>query len=227
MNLITAGFALIPRALDSFRVDALLQTLAPLQTPGAAGTRNLLDAPGVCAWVRSPEIRALVEPILGPHAFAVRAILFDKTPDSNWKVPWHQDLCIAVRERIGVARFGPWSSKAGVPHVGPPTEVLEKMVTLRLHLDNCDQANGALRVLAGTHTLGKLSANQIAVARQSATETICQLPRGGALLLRPLLLHASSAAQTPAHRRVLHLEWAAQELPGALQWHARVGPANG
>lgn len=221
MNLESDGFAPIPDALDGATVDALLEVLAPLQTPGAAGTRNLLEHPSVGAWINSPQIRALVEPVLGENCFAVRAILFDKTPDANWKAPWHQDLSIAVRAQIEVEGFGPWSSKAGVPHVQPPREILEKMVTLRLHLDACDQTNGALRVLAGTHLSGKLSARQIVSQRERVAETICELPRGGALLMRPLLLHASSAALSPAHRRVLHVEWAAQPLPGGLTWHAR------
>lgn len=223
MNFTDDGFALIPDALDNSQVDALTEILAPLQTPGAAGTRNLLEHPAVCDWVGSPQIRALVEPTLGSNAFVARAILFDKTPQSNWKVPWHQDLSIAVQRQIEVAGFGPWSNKAGVPHVQPPTEVLEQMVTLRLHLDACGEENGALRVLAGTHLSGKLSASQIAAERKCVAETVCVLPRGGALLLRPLILHASSPAVSPAHRRVLHLEWAAQDLPGALQWRSRVG----
>ena len=224
MNFADAGFALIPNALTSADVDALTEILAPLQTPGAAGTRNLLEDSSVCSWVTSPQIRALVEPILGPDCFAVRAILFDKTPDSNWKVPYHQDRSIAVREKIEADGFGPWSIKAGVWHAGPPAEILENMVTLRLHLDSCDPTNGALRVLAGTHQLGKLSTSQIAHWRHKIPETVCALPRGGALLMRPLLLHASSPAQTPAHRRVLHLEWAAQNLPEPLNWHRALGP---
>ena len=111
------GFALISTALPGAQVEALLQTLAPLQTPGAPGTRNLLDNADVREWVRSPQIRALVEPIVGPRAFCARAILFDKTPDANWKVPFHQDLSIAVREPREVEGFGPWSRKAGVWHV--------------------------------------------------------------------------------------------------------------
>ena len=216
------GFTLLPNALDGPSVDALTQTLSPLQTPGAAGTRNLLDDAGVCAAVSSPQIRALALPVVGPNCFVTRAILFDKTPAANWKVPWHQDLSIAVRERIEVEGFGPWSVKEGVIHVQPPREILENMVTLRLHLDPCDYSNGALRVLAGTHNLGKLSASQIAAQREVKSETVCELPRGGALLMRPLLLHASSAATAPAHRRVLHLEWAAHDLPDGLQWHRRV-----
>ncbi len=224
MNL---GFAIVSNVLDAAQADALIETLAPLQTEGAAGARNLLDVAAVQALARSAPIRALVEPILGPECFAVRGIYFDKTAGANWKVPYHQDLSIAVRERRDAAGFGPWSVKGGAVHVQPPVEILENMLTLRLHLDDCDATNGALRVMENTHRLGKLSAPQIARQREVGSETACAVPRGGALLMRPLLLHASSPALVPTHRRVIHLEWAARELPEALNWQHQIGkPVN-
>ena len=216
------GFALVAEVLKDATVSALIETLAALQIEGAAGARNLLDVAAVQTLARSAPIRALVEPVLGPRCFAVRGIYFDKTPEANWKVPYHQDLSIAVKQKREVAGFGPWSEKAGVVHVQPPTEILQAMLTTRLHLDACDAGNGVLRVLPRTHRLGKLSAPQIARQRQTGAEIACAVPRGGALLMRPLLLHASSPATRPTHRRVIHLEWAAQPLPGVLQWHAQI-----
>jgi len=163
-----------------------------------------------------------VEEVLGPGAFAVRGILFDKTPDANWKVPWHQDLSIAVKEQIEVSGFGPWSLKAGVVHVQPPTGVLESMLAVRLHLDDCGPANGPLRVLSGTHRFGRLEAGSIERLRGEFNEVTCPVASGGALLMRPLILHASSAAKEPGRRRVVHLEFAAAELPGGLEWETRV-----
>ena len=148
----------------------------------------------------------------------VRGILFDKTPGANWKVGWHQDLSIAVKKRVDVPGFGPWSEKAGVPHVQPPCAVLEQMLTIRLHLDECGEDNGPLRVLPGSHTKGKMAPQEIKAYRQATEPVICACPRGGALLMRPLLLHASSLATSPKHRRVVHLEFAAQPLPGGLEW---------
>ena len=216
------GYALVPNALHSAEVDALLEVTAPLRVEGAAGARNLLDVEAIQTLARSPQIRALVEPILGPDCFAVRGIYFDKTAGANWKVPYHQDLSIAVETKREFAGYGPWSVKAGVVHVQPPTEILENMVTLRLHLDTCNAANGALRVLPASHEAGKLGAPAIARWREEGGEIVCALPRGGALLMRPLLLHASSPAHAPTHRRVIHLEWAAQELPGGLNWRHRI-----
>ena len=182
--------------------------------------RNLLDL------VRSVRILATVEPliglaraIIGPQARPVRGLLFDKNPDARWLVPWHQDLTICLKERRDVAGFGPWSTKAGVVHVQPPLEILENMVTIRVHLDAATAANGALRVLPGTHRLGRLNADQIERCRRDRDQVTCCLPRGGVLLMKPLLLHASSAPELPGHRRVVHIEYASSDLPSGLEWH--------
>jgi hypothetical protein len=84
-------------------------------------------------------------------AFAVPATLFDKTADANWLVPWHQDLTICVKKKVDVPGYGPWTIKAGVPHVQPPVAILDRRLAVRIHLDNCSERNGALRVLPGTH----------------------------------------------------------------------------
>ena len=223
------GFALLPDVVDEGRVRALLAALD--EAEDAAGVRrresvyairNLLEAvPAVAELARDPAIRGLVEPVLGPGAFAVRGILFDKTPDANWKVTWHQDLTIAVRERREVAGFGPWSEKAGVVHVQPPAEVLERMVTVRLHLDPCGPENGPVQLIPGSHSAGRLSAGEVQRWRAEVAPVSACTGAGGVLLMRPLALHASSPATVPAHRRVIHLEFAAGELPGGLEWHGR------
>ena len=191
------------------------------KTPGVRGLLQASQA--VRELARSPEIRALVTPTLGESAFAVRGILFDKTPDANWLVPWHQDLTIAVRERSDVPGFGPWSVKAGIVHVQPPAALLERMLTVRLHLDDCTEASGPLRVLPGSHRHGRLGVSEIAQWREAVTEVNCPVPSGGALLMRPLLLHASSPATLPEHRRVIHLEFAAELLSNGLAWQEAVG----
>lgn len=221
------GFAVISGVLNIAQVESLREIVARIEGQGVSrrqsvfAIRNLLDAPEIKELARSSAVRALIEPVLGPDCFAARGIFFDKTPDANWKVPWHQDLSIAVREKIEAPGFGPWSDKAGAIHVQPPREVLEKMLTIRLHLDPCDAANGALRVISGSHQLGKLEAAQIALETQKTGE-VAAVPSGGAMLIRPLLLHASSPSQSPAHRRVIHLEFAATDLPAGLRWLHRI-----
>lgn len=223
------GFALVPDVVDDDGVRRLLVALA--DADGGEGVRrresvyairNLLEAvPAVATLARSPEVRALVEPVLGPEAFAVRGILFDKTPDANWKVAWHQDLTIAVRERREVEGFGPWSEKAGVVHVQPPAAVLERMVTVRLHLDPCGPENGPVQVIPGSHREGRLAADDVQQQRAARDAVPACVGAGGVLLMRPLLLHASSPSTAPAHRRVIHLDFAADALPGGVEWHGR------
>lgn len=181
--------------------------------------RNLLDvAPELRDLARSPAIRVLVEPSLGPQSFPVRGVLFVKPAGANWKVPWHQDLSIAVRQKRDVPGLGPWSKKAGVLHVQPPVYILESMLAVRIHLDDCGMQNGAMRVIPGSHTRGRLTDAEIRKA--SATQEVCcEVAAGGVLLMRPLLLHASSASRSPFHRRVIHLEFASMQLPGGLAWY--------
>jgi ectoine hydroxylase-related dioxygenase (phytanoyl-CoA dioxygenase family) len=222
------GYVVVADALDTPTVEALLAAITPVAYASAGtrgGVRHLLrDVPAVRALAGSVPVRRVAEAALGPGAFAVRGILFDKTPGANWKVVWHQDLTVAVRERREVAGFGPWSEKDGVPHVQPPATLLERMVAVRVHLDDCTTTNGPVRVIPGSHRAGRLSAADVDRWRAMGPEVVCTVPRGGILAFHSLLLHASSPALEPAHRRVVHLEYVAAEwaeLPGGLAWYER------
>jgi hypothetical protein len=183
------------------------------------GARNLLANPDVLRLARSRDISAVMESLIGEPARAVRGLFFDKTAEANWHVPWHQDVVLAVAERHDIAGWGPWTVKAGVPHVEAPADLLARMVTLRLHLDDCDEDNGPLRVLPGSQDLGRLRNDDIKGLREKMPACVCLAPAGAALAMRPLLVHASSPARSPRHRRVLHLEFApAQLLPPPLKW---------
>jgi hypothetical protein len=227
-EVIRDGFAIVPNVIPrewvAELIDAVQGSEARAGVRGKAGAtyavRRLCEiVPAVRELSKSREIRALIEPYLGTFARVVRSLLFDKNPEANWKVPWHQDLTIAVKERGEVEGFGPWSVKAGVVHVQPPASVLAEMLTVRLHLDDCGPENGPLRVLPGSHTLGVMDADTIADARNRIVEATCAVGAGGVVLMRPLLLHASSQATVAGHRRVVHLEFAAADLPGGLEWH--------
>jgi ectoine hydroxylase-related dioxygenase (phytanoyl-CoA dioxygenase family) len=216
-SLATDGFQIVPSFLDAGDVKGLCSALSGLDI--APGHRQLMErVPEVAALAVSSKVNALVNSVLGEAAAPVRSIFFDKTAGANWLVPWHQDLSIAVRERRDVPGYGPWSVKGGVPHVQPPPPVLEEMVTLRLHLDDCDASNGALLVIPGSHRSGRLDAAAIAAARAERKPVLCSMKAGDALLMRPLLLHASSEAVAPSHRRVIHLEYSASPLPLGLEW---------
>jgi hypothetical protein len=210
------GFALVPDVLDAETRQMMLSCLGPVS---GAGRRGLLALPFVDGLARSKKLLDLVRPHGQSEPFPVRATYFDKSPEMNWLVPWHQDLTLALGRRIEVAGFTQWSTKGGIPHAQPPVELLEKMLTVRLHLDQTDNSNGALRVLPGSHRFGRLSAARIQDLRGQKTEFVCLAKAGDALLMRPLLLHASSRTSSNRHRRVLHLEYAAFELPGGLSWN--------
>ena len=209
------GFALLRGVVNAAECDGLR---AALGEATGAGTRGILKMPEVAEFART-RLADLVRHHLRQTPLAVRGIYFDKRPESNWLVAWHQDLTIAVSERAEVPGFGPWSTKDEVPHVQPPTEALEQMLTARLHLDAADVENGALRVIPGTHALGRLNASAIQQCRQAQPEVLCEAEVGDVLLMRPLLLHASSRSTTERRRRILHVEFAGFELPSPLRWH--------
>jgi phytanoyl-CoA dioxygenase PhyH len=196
-------------------VRNLLKTLGEA---GGPGRRGVLAVPEIARLAHSSRLLEPANACVGGTARPVRAIYFDKTPRSNWAVAWHQDLTLAVRVLADVPEFGPWSLKDGVPHVQPPAELLEQMVTIRLHLDDCDSKNGALHVLPGTHRLGRLSGEQVQRLARQQRALVCNVPVGGALFMRPLLLHSSKRSQAHGHRRVLHIEYAGFELPKPLEW---------
>ena len=220
----TDGFAIVEGVLSP-TLEHLLSSLEHIGDTGSVrkrggifAVRNLLDvSPEVRELAHSQAVRALVAPVLGERFFPVRGILFDRIPDANWRVPWHQDVTIAVQERVAAEGFGPWSMKADVLHVQPPAEVLEHMVSVRLHLDNCGEENGALRVIPGSHLHGRIPEEDIPAMRETP-EVVCAVGIGGALLMRPLLLHASSPSRTPGHRRVVHLDFASVQLPNGMRW---------
>ena len=160
---------------------------------------------------------ALARERIGPLARPVRRVLFDKTA-RNWGVAWRQDRTIVVAERIDAPGFGPWSRKGGEPHVEPPFEVLAGMLTLRAHLDDCDESNAPLAVALGSHRLGRVVARDAAAAAARCEQATCLARAGEVWLYRTPILHASRPARKPSRRRVLQVDFAAKDLPHGLTW---------
>jgi ectoine hydroxylase-related dioxygenase (phytanoyl-CoA dioxygenase family) len=218
------GFAITTSLLSAQEIADLINLIeANLGSdPKRGGVRDIMHrVPELRAVANRTAVRAIVEQILSPEAFVVRTTLFDKTSDANWKVPWHQDVTIAVSHRDEIEGYGPWSVKEGVVHVQPPTSVLQRIVTVRVHLDPCPSTNGALRVMPGSHHLGRIDQNDAPKYIQDEDAICCEADAGEALVMRPLLLHASSAAMEPLHRRVLHFDFATGDLAPSLQWKLR------
>lgn len=217
------GFVILQNQIEAPTVRQLRTDLSDRLSGREAGIRNLLKrVPSVLELAQSTSLRTLVETVVGEPARVVRGVYFDKQRHANWKVAWHQDLTIAVRQRIDGEGFSAWSLKAGIQHVQPPPSMLEQMIAVRIHLDDADETNGCLRVIPGSHRLGRLTADQITHLRTTREIVPCVIRSGDVMLMRPLLLHASSVAQQPAHRRVVHLEYCAAKLPTGLEWYEQV-----
>jgi ectoine hydroxylase-related dioxygenase (phytanoyl-CoA dioxygenase family) len=183
--------------------------------------RNLLgEVPGLWEQLCTSSLREMLLGLFPTGCHLVKAIYFDKPALSNWLVAWHQDMMINVSQRAELPGFGPWTSKGGEIAVLPPAAVLENIVTIRIHLDDCDASNGALKVVPTSHRHGVLLPE--AVAAQTTSANVCAVPVGGAMLMKPLLLHASNRSTSARSRRVIHLEFASAELPEPLQWRERL-----
>ena len=156
--------------------------------------------------------------MLGPECLPVRAILFDKNADQNWSLGWHQDRTIAVRQRIDIDGFRPWSVKTGMVHVEPPFELLAKMVTVRAHLDAVPETNAPLLIAPGSHQRGRVPTAEIPEVVRQCGIIACLAAVADIWLYATPILHASDAAAAPQHRRVLQIDYAVGHLPGGLEW---------
>jgi hypothetical protein len=195
------------------RLGALLDDLALLPS-GQAGVR-IAGLAALGPHLAPEHHRRAGRPLPWPAGQPVRAILFDKTAETNWSLAWHQDRTICLKERIEVEGFGPWSVKAGLHHVAPPFSLLARMVTLRIHLDDTPAANAPLLIAPGSHALGKVPEGSIEQVVARCGSLACLAEAGDAATPR---LHASQAAACPARRRVLQVDFSADRLPGGLEW---------
>jgi hypothetical protein len=156
--------------------------------------------------------------VLGAGAKPVRAVLFNKSDEANWSLGWHQDRTICVKEKREAPGFGPWTRKVGMTHVAPPFDLLTRMVTARVHLDDVPASNAPLLIAPGSHRLGRVSVSEVEeVVRRCGTFT-CTANAGDVWLYATPILHASEAASAPRTRRVLQIDYAAEDLPYDLEW---------
>jgi ectoine hydroxylase-related dioxygenase (phytanoyl-CoA dioxygenase family) len=184
-----------------------------------SGIRNLEKRfDSIATLAASPAVLSIANSFLGATPHLVRALFFDKTPDRNWFVGWHQDKTVAVNRRADLAGWGPWSLKDGVCHVQAPCEVLNQMITIRLHIDSADETSGCLRVIPGSHRLGVLKQEAIGTIVATESAVACVVAPGDAVIMRPHILHSSAKSSSQAHRRVVHLEYSAFELPPGICW---------
>lgn len=211
------GFANIPQVLAPTECDTVVAKL-DRALPEANGLRSLL----LQSWCQHLATQIRQQPalaaLLPTGHVAVQCTYFEKSSENNWLVPIHQDLSIPVAQRVDHPSLKGWSEKEGTLYVQPPIDVLQQLVAVRVHLDNCGPDDGALRVVPGSHLRGILTSQEAVAMRQEGTEVVCAAPRGSALVMRPLLLHASSKSTGHSRRRVLHYLFGPPVLPMGLRW---------
>jgi hypothetical protein len=203
------GFRIVSGVLDPAETSDLLRALeaSPL-TRSRAGARHLMKHLAISGVSKDPRLLAIASGFIGPSAVPYRATLFDKSSARNWLVTWHQDIALPLQERRDVPGWGPWSVKSGITYAHAPATALSRVVALRLHFDDSREDNGPLRVLPGTHALGVLSEADADCLVREIPPVDCLVASGGIVAMRPLILHASSKAETDHQRRVLHIEYA-------------------
>jgi ectoine hydroxylase-related dioxygenase (phytanoyl-CoA dioxygenase family) len=215
----TNGFEIVPNVLDqSEAANVATELQRSTLERSRAGARHLMHVPVVQRIAHDSRLVTIAARFVGPAAKPFRATLFDKSPANNWLVVWHQDTALPLRERRDIPGWGPWFIKAGITYAHAPATALCRVVALRLHIDDSDADNGPLRVLPGTHTMGVLSDAEIGQLAREIPPVDCVVPAGGVVAMRPLLIHASSKAESSRQRRVLHIEYAdSPRMPDDLE----------
>ncbi|PZR26750.1 MAG: phytanoyl-CoA dioxygenase [Citrobacter freundii] len=219
------GFVIVDKIFSSDEVRVLKELLQAVDgsNPSFRKTedlfairRLLIEVMEAKKYVLNEALKTLVRSLFGEAYFIVKSIYFDKPGSSNWFVSYHQDLTISVNRKADIPGFGPWTTKQDLFAVQPPLEVLENIYTIRIHLDDTDENNGALRVVPGSHKRGIVRPE--AIDWNKETEIACRVPAGGIMIMKPLLLHASSRTISQSRRRVIHIEFSDHSLPAPLEW---------
>lgn len=219
------GFAVVNEVFSESEVDAILRIIADIDTtkPTFRKTNDLFairqflkEVPETLELIFNEQLTSLINSIFGLQYFVVKSIYFDKPEDSNWFVAYHQDLTISVDKKLELAGFGPWTAKHQQFAVQPPLSILEDNFTVRIHLDDTDEGNGALKVIPQSHLKGIYRPETIDWRVEA--ETTCSVQKGGIMFMKPLLLHASNRTNNHRKRRVIHIEFSRSTLPASLQW---------
>jgi ectoine hydroxylase-related dioxygenase (phytanoyl-CoA dioxygenase family) len=216
-HFIQSGHVTLPGMLDA---SALAAVDTALRDVGTVGARQMLQLDWCAVLADKVRLQLVAAGLLGADHVSVQCTYFEKSRGHNWLVVPHQDLSIPVAARIHSNGLTGWSEKDGMLFVQPPLHVLESLVALRLHIDDCSVDDGVLKVVPGSHALGRLQEADKARLRADLGEVSCPVDAGGGMALRPLLLHASSKATGQSRRRVLHFVFGPPTLPLGLTWPA-------
>ena len=196
------GWSLWPGAATEARLLDLEAALPWMATP----SRRPVPLAPLDAWLAGTDLPARMEALLGPGARPVRALLMAKGEGQDWDIGWHRDTTFAVKAPKAMPGFDGWVDKGPFWQAQAPLDLVAQVRSLRLHLDDSGPDTGPLLVKPRSHR------------GEDGEPFAVHAERGDAILMHPLLLHASERPRTLASRRVLHIEWAAFDLPGGLEW---------
>ena len=206
--MIESGYFVENSVLSDEQCDDALNALASASAHRSrAGVRNLMSVEPIADLANDPRLIEIAKRFTEKQMRPYKATIFEKTGKANWLVAWHQDTALPLIEFQDSDEWGPWSKKAGVNYAHAPAWALARIVALRVHLDRSDSSNGPLRVIEGSHKFGVLSDQQIQQIAGNQRGTSCLADKGGVIGMSPLLLHASSKANSELPRRVLHIEY--------------------
>jgi hypothetical protein len=227
------GFTTVENIYSSDEVSQILATIEQVDTSKPSFRKStdlfairqfLKEIPETAKLIFNDNFKTIVRQLFGDDYFVVKSIYFDKPETSNWFVSYHQDLTISVDKKVEIENFGPWTVKQNQYAVQPPLDILKNIFTVRIHLDDTDENNGALKVIAKSHLKGIYRPETI--DWKTEAETICKVPRGGLMIMKPLLLHSSSKTTNNKKRRVIHIEFSNVKLPTEIQWAEKLEKAN-
>lgn len=205
------GYLVLEHILNSDEVDVIQQQLINVDLTGA-GSRELLSETWCKTLANQLKNHPVLSTLLPNPSKAIQCTYFQKSPEKNWLVPLHQDLSIPVKEQFTKEGFTGWSKKQGALFVQPPATITDQIIAVRLHIDDCLQAHGALKVVPTSHQLGRIPEKQWITIRDEKGEKECTVNAGGVVIMSPLILHSSSKATHANGRRVLHFLFVPESL---------------
>lgn len=225
MKLEKDGFEIIEEVYSKKEIAAILQILEEKKVAKQFGVRAFLKSyPTLIPLVFNENLCSIIGDI-SKKAQLIKSIYFDKPPNANWIVNWHQDLTINVDKKIDAPEFKNWRILKDRTVVQPPLEILENIFTIRIHLDDCKKENGALRVMEQSHTVGVIDIKN-GINDWKEKEVVCEVSKGGILKMKPLILHASKRTENNQNRRVIHLEFCDKQLPDGVFWQESLKMPN-
>lgn len=219
------GFTVLDNIFSDKEIESILTSINSADTSKATFRKSddlfairqfLIEFPTLHTLIFTDKLKSTIKNLLGDNFFIVKSIYFDKPEKSNWFVSYHQDLTISVDKKVNIPNYGPWTVKQNQFAVQPPLDILKSIYTIRIHLDNTDENNGALKVVPKSHLKGIYRPETIDWAKEN--EVICPVPKGGIMLMRPLLLHSSSRTTNNNQRRVIHIELSNVDIDAELNW---------